>query len=245
MKNEIEWSELDQICRYSLICEKMVTTSIYFGNFIEMKKKKPQSNIFSCFSQKSDAHAITIQTSVEKIFSIDKTNFRHYFAEDDFQTADDLRIAYFVLQQQVKVINGNEKNILIPADCLKAQKEPSTPSMSPLNIQGKRSMFLLNDLLNRLYSFRFFFAWKPFAKSECKKKMLVSIFFLYRSIHFLFSFSSQDDSGTRDCIVCCEKECQVACMPCGHFSTCVPCGHSLKTCPMCRAPVKSLVRVFL
>lgn len=128
------------------------------------------------------------------------------FKKDDFQTTDDLCIAYFVLQQQVKVINGNEKNILIPADCLKAQKETPTPSMSPLNIQDSSSPRSLSP--------------NPSPKRK-------------------------HDGETRDCIVCCETECQVACMPCGHFTTCVPCGHSLKTCPMCRAPVKSLVRVFL
>lgn len=57
-------------------------------------------------------------------------------------------------------------------------------------------------------------------------------------------FWSLDNGETRDCVVCMETECQVACMPCGHFSTCVPCGHSLRSCPICRAAVKSLVRIY-
>lgn len=47
------------------------------------------------------------------------------------------------------------------------------------------------------------------------------------------------------CVLCLTTERQVACLPCGHLTSCVACGHSLKTCPLCRAPVKAFVRIYL
>lgn len=39
--------------------------------------------------------------------------FRLLFSEDDFKTDVDLRVACLILDKQVKLINGNEANILI------------------------------------------------------------------------------------------------------------------------------------
>ncbi len=47
------------------------------------------------------------------------------------------------------------------------------------------------------------------------------------------------------CVLCLTMGRQVACLPCGHLASCVACGHSLKTCPICRAPVKAFVRIYL
>lgn len=45
------------------------------------------------------------------------------------------------------------------------------------------------------------------------------------------------------CVVCLTKERELACMPCGHFSTCVPCGYALTSCPLCRTTVASFIRI--
>jgi hypothetical protein len=41
------------------------------------------------------------------------------FLEDDFKTDVDLRVACLILDKQVKLINGNEANILIPQNWMK------------------------------------------------------------------------------------------------------------------------------
>lgn len=48
-----------------------------------------------------------------------------------------------------------------------------------------------------------------------------------------------------DCVVCCEKEKQLACIPCGHLAVCVLCGHSLRSCPMCRTTIEAFVRIYV
>lgn len=45
------------------------------------------------------------------------------FSEDDFKTDVDLRVACLILDKQVKLINGNEANILIPHVWLKKYLE--------------------------------------------------------------------------------------------------------------------------
>lgn len=47
-----------------------------------------------------------------------------------------------------------------------------------------------------------------------------------------------------ECVVCLTEEKQLACMPCGHLCTCVPCGYALRTCPVCRQKIQSLVRIY-
>lgn len=46
-----------------------------------------------------------------------------FFVEDDFKTDVDLRAACLILSKQVKLINGNEGNILIPQNWINAHRE--------------------------------------------------------------------------------------------------------------------------
>ncbi|CAG9562708.1 unnamed protein product [Danaus chrysippus] len=49
----------------------------------------------------------------------------------------------------------------------------------------------------------------------------------------------------RMCKVCMDSEVSVVFLPCGHLVSCAGCGAALGACPLCRAPVKALVRAYL
>mmetsp|Transcript_31440 Transcript_31440/g.66209 ORF Transcript_31440/g.66209 Transcript_31440/m.66209 type:complete len:382 (-) Transcript_31440:878-2023(-) len=52
------------------------------------------------------------------------------------------------------------------------------------------------------------------------------------------------------CVICCDKEVSVAFYRCGHMCSCAACAHALCSdaqgkCPICRAPVREILQVFL
>ncbi|KAL1527735.1 hypothetical protein AB1Y20_009120 [Prymnesium parvum] len=51
------------------------------------------------------------------------------------------------------------------------------------------------------------------------------------------------------CVVCCEAEVNTVFYKCGHLCACARCAHNLRsrraTCPICRAPVRDVIQVFL
>ncbi|KAH9510104.1 Baculoviral IAP repeat-containing protein 7-A [Bulinus truncatus] len=47
------------------------------------------------------------------------------------------------------------------------------------------------------------------------------------------------------CKICLENEVAVVFLPCGHLVSCTECSSAVRNCPMCRAPVKGVVRAFL
>ncbi|XP_037303094.1 baculoviral IAP repeat-containing protein 3 [Manduca sexta] len=49
----------------------------------------------------------------------------------------------------------------------------------------------------------------------------------------------------RLCKVCMDSEVSVVFLPCGHLVSCGSCGAALAACPLCRAPVRALVRAYL
>ena len=50
--------------------------------------------------------------------------------------------------------------------------------------------------------------------------------------------------GETSCSICFENLCQAALVPCGHSGFCGKCCIGLQTCPMCRAKVDSILRVY-
>lgn len=61
--------------------------------------------------------------------------FQLFFSEDDFKTDVDLRVACLILDKQVKLINGNEANILIANVWLTkylADQEKGTVQQEPM-----------------------------------------------------------------------------------------------------------------
>jgi hypothetical protein len=58
--------------------------------------------------------------------------------------------------------------------------------------------------------------------------------------------SSQD--GANQCVVCWDAPAQGVCIPCGHLAGCMSCLSEIKAknwgCPVCRAPIEQVIRVY-
>ncbi|CAF1315026.1 unnamed protein product [Didymodactylos carnosus] len=141
-----------------------------------------------------------------------------YFIEDDFKTDTDLRIACYVLNKQVQLINGNEDRIIVPQKRLKDSSETREQDQLEEEKQGIKTDNKQND--------------------ESAAQSTTS------TIHTSRSPVLSEPKEIYPCVLCLTTERQVACLPCGHLICCVACGHSLRLCPVCRADVKAFVRIY-
>ena len=62
--------------------------------------------------------------------------------------------------------------------------------------------------------------------------------------------SSKSAGESRDknkCIICLDREKVFACIPCGHLVLCDMCSsmRGLNSCPLCRVPISSLIKIYL
>ncbi|CAF1148797.1 unnamed protein product [Rotaria sp. Silwood1] len=138
------------------------------------------------------------------------------YKNDDFKSDNDLRLACLMLHQQVKLINGNESNLLVPQDWMKKYMEDQEQDMNHSALpQPQISQPQINNIETPKVLPSIATGPKIIPKSE--EAML--------------------------CVLCLTTERQVACLPCGHLACCVACGHSLSVCPICRAAVKAFVRI--
>jgi len=79
------------------------------------------------------------------------------------------------------------------------------------------------------------------------------------SVHDLFDVGMEDQMqesacsvdgfnsvhGRPCCVVCLEEAQETALDPCGHVCMCLVCSAAVKDCPLCRAPIENVLRVFL
>jgi len=49
----------------------------------------------------------------------------------------------------------------------------------------------------------------------------------------------------RQCKICMDNEVAVVFLPCGHLVSCLRCATALSNCPLCRQPIKAVVRTYL
>jgi len=49
----------------------------------------------------------------------------------------------------------------------------------------------------------------------------------------------------RNCKICMENEASIVFLPCGHLCSCTSCAPALKTCAVCRTPIRGLVRTYM
>jgi hypothetical protein len=136
------------------------------------------------------------------------------FKKDDFKTDVDLRVACLILDKQVKLINGNEANILIPSNWM------------TLYIDDKGNVTEPHPEIKQTTEVPKIETTKVITPVAPRPRLPAKI---------------EEPSV---CVLCLTTERQVACLPCGHLTSCVACGHSLKTCPICRATVKAFVRIY-
>ena len=54
----------------------------------------------------------------------------------------------------------------------------------------------------------------------------------------------QEMKDDRSCKICLEHEACVVFLPCGHLSSCTSCAPAFTSCPVCRANLQGLVRVY-
>jgi len=62
-------------------------------------------------------------------------------------------------------------------------------------------------------------------------------------IRYAKNQSSRSDDGTM-CKICYERKLECVFVPCGHFMCCYPCAERVTQCPVCRADISMLQRVY-
>jgi len=53
------------------------------------------------------------------------------------------------------------------------------------------------------------------------------------------------EKSVGSCVICMSAPAEYACVPCGHQCLCSECKTSLPTCPVCRAPIQQVLRIFV
>jgi len=53
------------------------------------------------------------------------------------------------------------------------------------------------------------------------------------------------EKSVGSCVICMSAPAAYACEPCGHICLCSDCNTSLLTCPVCRAPIQQVLRIFV
>lgn len=70
--------------------------------------------------------------------------------------------------------------------------------------------------------------------------------FFFISGHDIKLLSSSSDKGNGNiCIICMTDPADCVILDCKHMCTCSACSKRLVECPMCRAKVKGIMKVFL
>ncbi|UJR30815.1 hypothetical protein I4U23_018333 [Adineta vaga] len=139
------------------------------------------------------------------------------FKKDDFKTDNDLRYGCLILHQQVKLINGNDSIILVPQNWIKTYSDDQQ--------QQKKAPVTKTPQL-------------PVKTNSESQKVSAPVISRPK-------LTQKPNDETILCVLCLEAERQIACLPCGHLTSCVACGHGLRVCPICRAPVKAFVRIYM
>jgi hypothetical protein len=52
------------------------------------------------------------------------------------------------------------------------------------------------------------------------------------------------DDATEECVVCMVRPRVLAIVPCGHVPTCEKCAGGMRECPMCRASISGVLRIY-
>ena len=156
------------------------------------------------------------------------------FSGNDFSDDSEPLISCVILQKQIDHIQGLKENIVIPSIRMKqireqvllGDKQASSLSNSPSTTnQADES----HDQSIPTPSPSEAITPAPLsdhAEREAPKR-------------------KANETQPNSCLICCNEERQLACIPCGHLIACVPCSHSLLTCPVCRKSIEAFVRIFV
>ena len=146
MMKLIEWSKHVSIYLSSKNFDKWDLPWLSFGKSIEEKILVFRIIFFLAFRKTFEMQLKFKSKSMKcPLKLVTKVNF---FVEDDFKTDYDLQLACLILELQVKLINGNEANLLVPENWMKKylddqdkrrQQIASPPSQMPT--RGKSIVF--------------------------------------------------------------------------------------------------------
>lgn len=50
--------------------------------------------------------------------------------------------------------------------------------------------------------------------------------------------------GKNNCKICCDRECDIACIPCGHVAACSRCISNIRFCPICRNHLDEVLKIY-
>jgi hypothetical protein len=166
---------------------------------------------------------------------LNETNNRLYFIvyiylDDDFVTESDLLICCTILQKQIDRIQGNKDNIIVPSVKMKLIRERKQSGLLPLPVLAN------GDNIQALES-------QPIPTPSIIESTSTAI--ITEDPQLLETNCTKNSSIANPCIICCQEEKRLACIPCGHLATCVPCSHALRTCPICRREIEAFVRIYI
>jgi hypothetical protein len=152
------------------------------------------------------------------------------YLEDDFASDSDVLISCLILKKQIDHIKGNKDNIIIPSVQMKLIREGKQSGSSSVQTisNGRNIEVIQNPSVPTTTTMES-------TSTEIIKEKLKST-----EIN-----STENTSISNPCIICCQDEKRLACIPCGHFTTCVPCSHALRTCPICRREIEAFVRIYI
>jgi hypothetical protein len=152
------------------------------------------------------------------------------YLEDDFVSDSDLFISCTILQKQIDHIQGNKENIIIPSVRMKLIRERQQAGLPPLPLLSNDANEV--ELQNQ-----------SVPASSTIGSTTTSI--TTEQANVSETNSTTHSAVSNPCIICCQDEKRLACIPCGHFTTCVPCSHALRTCPICRRGIEAFVRIYI
>jgi hypothetical protein len=151
----------------------------------------------------------------------------YFYLEEDFVSDSDLLIACTILQKQIDHIQGNKENIIIPSVQMKLIRQRQQSGLSSLpelpNVDNTETIQTQSVPTTSTIESTITKENSEVLETDSAKNVLVS----------------------NPCIICCQDEKRLACIPCGHFVACVPCSHALRTCPICRKEIEAFVRIFI
>ena len=122
MMKSIAWSRLALIYRSWKNSVKKTSVCQSSGKTFEMLYERKTSRLSIISLEKSSICSYVLKVILSQQRSIGVLSW-FFSVEDDFKTDVDLRVACLILSKQVKLINGNEGNILIPQNWLNAHRE--------------------------------------------------------------------------------------------------------------------------
>ena len=126
---------------------------IRYISIIYFKKIDMLFLIFSIEKYMKCNYDLKVVLLLKKLINVHDKNFVLFLIEDDFKTDVDLRVACLILDKQVKLINGNEANILIPQNWMKKYLEDQEAGTHSQEVPRKQTL----DIQSMNYSLDFCF----------------------------------------------------------------------------------------